>query len=204
MAFVYHIRTKEITSLDDGYVGVTGTNNNNKTPLVRLEEHNKAGRFCAYGKKEDLIVDVLFEGPDEECFDLEKKLRPSERIGWNISPGGEGGFKGNHFVKQNGMPWNNKAQQTRRERLESGKIQVWNKGIKLTGEALELACKKLPDRAPWIYTIEHKETKEILTVVGRVGIQEATGWKNINSKNFPWVILEKQPKAIKRKKSCAL
>jgi hypothetical protein len=59
----------------DGYIGVA--TNLSK----RLYDHrSKRGMF-------DHIV--LFRGSNEECYCLEKALRPHPGIGWNIAPGGE-------------------------------------------------------------------------------------------------------------------
>jgi predicted GIY-YIG superfamily endonuclease len=174
MCVVYWIRTKKVTDINDGYIGVTS-----KTPQKRLEEHNKKGRFCFYGKKEDLIIETLFEGSEEECFAKEKELRPSERIGWNIAPGGEGGYKGNHFVRANGMPWNKKAQEKRRQMIKEGKIKV--KGS-TDPEVLKEAGKRLKRRAPWQYTIKDKYTGKLHTVFGREGISKIIDSAPVGSK----------------------
>jgi hypothetical protein len=166
MAYVYHIRTKNITSTDDGYIGVTGTNKKNKTPQQRLQEHCKSGRFVSYGQKEDLIVDVLFEGTDDFCFSKEKELRPVERMGWNISPGGEGGFKGNHYVSKHGINWRDKINETRNKKLKSGKIKIWCKGKKLTGKNYDSVVANRKDKLPWEYEVLNQKTNKIYKVIG--------------------------------------
>ena len=61
-----------------GYVGIT------RRKEQRFREHAKSGRF-----PKDVTFEVLFEGEKKECVDLERRLRPSWNIGWNIAPGGD-------------------------------------------------------------------------------------------------------------------
>lgn len=211
MACVYWIRTEKITDLSDGYIGVTGTNGKNKTPTERLNEHNKKGRFCAYGAKDDLIVETIFSGTDEECFAKELALRPKERIGWNISPGGLGGNKGNSYVKNHGMPWRNKAIQTRNKRLKEGKITVWSKGKKLTGHHYEAVVANRKDRLPWQYKIKNELTNEVYTCFGLTEIMEkiqkskSSAQKisqGLRVKNCPYTLISKKSTTYKEKLLC--
>lgn len=192
LAYVYWIRTEGMTDTGDGYVGVTS-----KDPETRLQQHNKKGRFCKYGSKEELRIDVLFEGAVDECFREEKRLRPTERIGWNIAPGGEGGAKGNHYVTQNGMPWAKKLHEARNKALAEGKIKVIHPNKK--------SGANLRRRAPWRYTIIDKYTNETHVVHGREGIAELIGSAIKGTKmnrflkglNEQYELLAKQPLAVK-------
>jgi hypothetical protein len=211
MAIVYWVRTKNIDSIDDGYIGVTGTNGKNKTPEDRLEEHNKTGRFCKFGTKDDLILETIFSGTDEECFAKELELRPKEQMGWNISPGGLGGNKGNSYVKTHGMPWRHKAIQTRNERLKEGKISVWSKGKKLTGHHYDVVVANRKDRLPWQYEIKNEITNEVYKCVGLMGIMEKTQKskssaqkisQGLRVKNCPYILVSKKSTTYKEKSSC--
>ena len=89
-AYVYHLHLKE-HSLYEGYVGVA------IDVLQRLNEHKRininphlTNAFNKYG--DDIICSILLEGPEAYCYEIEKKLRSSENIGWNINEGGRGGF----------------------------------------------------------------------------------------------------------------
>lgn len=105
MAEVYWIRLPEHTDvLTQGYVGVT--------------KNTAKSRFCghlAYAKtskgksaiisnvvnkhgRKGLIVETLVICALDYAYDVERKLRPAPRIGWNLSEGGEvcrnyGGYK---------------------------------------------------------------------------------------------------------------
>ena len=62
----------------DGYVGVTGQLDN------RTRTHRRAFR------RKGFDIKVIYRGPEEQCYQREKKLRPHVGIGWNIAPGGKG------------------------------------------------------------------------------------------------------------------
>lgn len=93
MAFVYWIHLKEHTDiLTEGYVGITS-----RTVEKRAGQHRLAGRssravygiakiFKDYGDL--LIFDTICECSIEYAGELENKLRPFERIGWNLAAGG--------------------------------------------------------------------------------------------------------------------
>jgi len=212
VAYVYWIRTKNINSLSDGYIGVTGTKGKNKTPKKRLEEHNKKGRFCAFGTKDELIIETLFHGTDEECFAKEVELRPFERMGWNISPGGLGGDKGNSYVKQHGMPWRHKAIQTRNKRLKEGKIKVWSKGKKLTGHHYDVCVSNRKDRLPFQYQIKNEITNEIFwcfgltEVIDKIKMSKSSAQKiskGLQVKGCPYILLFKKTTTYMERSLCA-
>jgi group I intron endonuclease len=100
MAFVYWIHLpehKDITT--EGYIGFTS-----KTVEVRFRDHlstaNDRSRqhypvYRAILKyKDSVVVSTLVEGSPEYCLDIERRLRPSESIGWNITVGGSRGSLG--------------------------------------------------------------------------------------------------------------
>jgi hypothetical protein len=213
MGYVYWVRTKDIVSLDDGYIGVTGTNGSGRTPEQRLLQHHKTGRFCAYGKKEELIIETIFSGEDDKCFLKELELRPSERIGWNISPGGVGGYKGNSYVKQHGMPWRYKAIESRKQNLKEGKTIIWNKGKKLTGRNYDVVVANRKDRLPFQYTILNEITGQEYICIGYLDLMKLIDKsktsaqkisKGLRVKDCPYVLVSKKTTKYKEKLSCAL
>lgn len=96
MAEVYWIRFPEHTDLfSEGYVGVTKTNT--KARFRGHLQYSKSGRgktsrivniIQKYGR-EGLVLETLVICDLEYAYELEAKLRPEDRIGWNVSPGGE-------------------------------------------------------------------------------------------------------------------
>lgn len=42
----------------------------------------------AFKKYKDVTHTILIKGTKEYCLEIEKKLRPTDHIGWNIVPGG--------------------------------------------------------------------------------------------------------------------
>jgi NUMOD3 motif len=69
----------------EGYVGVT----NNM--VRRLREHRR--------KRSGFQSAILLEGSDEECFSLERDLRPRPSIGWNNGAGGPDARKSGHSAE---------------------------------------------------------------------------------------------------------
>lgn len=79
MSTLYWLRLAEHTDVfSQGYVGVA------KDLNKRLRAHKH--RFKAIWAS--IIASPLVIGSEDYCFNLEKKLRPTRRIGWNRSAGG--------------------------------------------------------------------------------------------------------------------
>ena len=95
MAFVYWLRLPEHTDpKTQGYVGVTS-----RTVNFRFKRHifdaERGAARCAhlahalrkYGAA-GIICETLCCADFDYCLDLEKRLRPSPSIGWNVGTGG--------------------------------------------------------------------------------------------------------------------
>lgn len=85
---VYWIRHKDHTNIfNDGYVGVS--NNFER----RMAEHNKCtneylkNAIKKYGW-DNLVKSVILYANENYCLEFEKKLRSSEKTGWNLCIGG--------------------------------------------------------------------------------------------------------------------
>lgn len=95
MAFVYWVHLPEHTDMfSTGYIGITS-----KTVAARMSQHKSdaltrksnrpfANAIRKYGI-ENIVVDTLVVGSLEYCQLIEKKLRPSVSIGWNLAIGGD-------------------------------------------------------------------------------------------------------------------
>jgi hypothetical protein len=96
IACVYWIHLPDQTDIaTQGYIGVS------KNPAKRWKDHLRDAKggyhanpylakvFLKYHEK--LIFDVVFGGTKDQCWDLEKELRPTSSIGWNIMAGGKFG-----------------------------------------------------------------------------------------------------------------
>jgi len=96
-ASIYWIHLEEHTDpLTEGYLGVS------KCVEERLNGHLKdirAGKHKnphlvrvveKYGW-ENLVKDVLLNGEEAYCYEIEEQMRPKKTIGWNIAPGGHRG-----------------------------------------------------------------------------------------------------------------
>jgi predicted GIY-YIG superfamily endonuclease len=82
MNYVYWIYNSDCKDLNDGYIGVT------KDPHTRFKSHVRKNRVPLDSKYK-----IIFEGSREECFQLEKQLRPTSKIGWNNAVGGSHGWR---------------------------------------------------------------------------------------------------------------
>lgn len=104
MAELYWIHLPEHTDMfSEGYVGIT-----KHTALQRFKGHKKAANHTKrninspihnairkYGDK--LVVSTLVVAAWEYVLDLEAKVRPTPKIGWNILSGGEFYERGEGF-----------------------------------------------------------------------------------------------------------
>lgn len=92
---VYWIRAAHHTDITtQGYVGVSRNvnvrwNSGHKWAHANKKHTNThfANAISKYGW-ESLVKSVVVIADESYCYDLEKKLRPCENIGWNIATGG--------------------------------------------------------------------------------------------------------------------
>ena len=100
ICWLYWIRRKSHTDiLTEGYIGIS------INPHERFTEHKRCLRketsknyrtdFKQAYKEDDLVYEILFKSTQEYCMMIERKLRPSWCVGWNIAAGGSGGV-GSH------------------------------------------------------------------------------------------------------------
>ena len=84
--YVYWLHTaNQNDPYRDGYVGVT-TN-----PNRRLYEHRHRSEnpiLKNVFNKHYVVIDILFIGEYNFCYEVEQLYRPKELIGWNINKGG--------------------------------------------------------------------------------------------------------------------
>ena len=102
--FVYWIHLPEQTNVTiEGYVGIA----------INFEQRMFAHKSCAKTGKEqtlykairkygwdNLIKEIILISNEDYCLEIEKKLRPEPRLGWNIAVGGD--YSGAHLkgIKQ--------------------------------------------------------------------------------------------------------
>ena len=84
-----------------GYIGIT------KDPTRRWQEHKLSAKtngkttvYKAMKKYADVQFDVILIGDRAYCEEIEIKLRPQHKIGWNIAIGGEDATKGATLMSQ--------------------------------------------------------------------------------------------------------
>jgi hypothetical protein len=125
MAEVYWIRTKEMTDMfSEGYIGFTS-----KTTEERWKGHLKEARASRtknypiynnirkYG--DQIVVSTVVVGGDDYCLEIERKLRPVVKIGWNLQAGGNKGCDPTYFTEE-----------VRAKISEKGKGRVFSEGHK--------------------------------------------------------------------------
>lgn len=95
MAIVYWIRKPEHADLfSEGYVGVSS-----RSLEERIAEHVKVSgenhkKVYAIHKAirsigiDNLVYSVVLIGEESYCYEIEAKLRPTKKIGWNLAEGG--------------------------------------------------------------------------------------------------------------------
>lgn len=93
LGYVYHIKDPEYPdSMLHGYVGVV---KQDRGVRQRFVEHKHAKSHIGHmirllNLEFETHAYIIFEGSMADCFEVEKQLRPSEKIGWNIASGGSG------------------------------------------------------------------------------------------------------------------
>ena len=131
---VYWIRCTDHTDMmSQGYIGVS------KDAKRRFTEHSKSKqnrhlRFAGekYGW-DNLIKSEILISTEEYCLDIERKLRPTDGIGWNCTTGGgiPPSAVGNKYAQ--GGTWNRGRKhslETRKKVSEAAKLQWERDGMR--------------------------------------------------------------------------
>ena len=143
IAHVYWIKLNSYTDIKtEGYIGVTERLDKRiNEHLNSCHDNIKLKRYINK-HKDDVIIELVYEGTLEDCLKKEIELRPFRQIGWNIA---EGGGKppiqwGNEYWKliKNRHHQKEVVRQMHKDQKE-GKIKVftygqngrhwWNNGI---------------------------------------------------------------------------
>lgn len=121
-ATIYWIHLPEHTNIfTEGYIGVS------KNYKHRFLQHkrNKSKRhenphlMYALKKYDNITVSPLLEGETDYCYEIEEKLRPNIKIGWNLAKGGS-----QPPSQQGKISWNKgkKASEETKEKCQKAKI----------------------------------------------------------------------------------
>lgn len=133
--YVYVIG-KETNPTGNTYVGVS------YNPQNRFLEHSKSNEYFVGRaiRKHQLTYSencrVIFEGSANDCFALEKELRPTRNIGWNVSEGGrilseQRNEKISRCFKGRVPPWMHKVHEARKRNgtdpvgARNGRAKSW-------------------------------------------------------------------------------
>lgn len=134
MCYVYAIGAKDDlaeNNFDFAYIGVS------VDPERRWNQHMVSKytvgtvlRAMDWKFNDNLII--LFEGTEDECFEIENMLRPKDCIGLNISVGGHGGYT--KYTKERGKKISEKLRGIKRtdetkKKISESKVGVYD-GIK--------------------------------------------------------------------------
>ncbi|PNX47333.1 MAG: hypothetical protein BV457_05875 [Thermoplasmata archaeon M9B1D] len=88
LTYVYWVHLPDHHIKTDGYVGIS------IEPAQRWKNHKKQSTNCSHFKnaidkyKDQLIWEIIYEGPEEGASQIEEYFRPEPGIGWNINQGG--------------------------------------------------------------------------------------------------------------------
>ena len=158
MSFVvYWIRKASHTDImSQGYVGVSGNVQKRFAAHRNMENGTNAYLRHAIQKHgwDNMVKSVLLMADKEYCLDIERKLRPADKLGWNLTTGG--GYPPTMSGPQphlRGKPaWNKgKTGVFSKETLERmSKVRLGvspaNKGVPLSAEARKKLSEALKGR----------------------------------------------------------
>lgn len=92
-AIVYWLHYKDhVDYFSEGYIGVTvNLPRRIKTHLREVKQKKHTNEALLENLTNEIIITVLFEGIEEDCYNFERECRPTAGIAWNVAPGGAKG-----------------------------------------------------------------------------------------------------------------
>lgn len=106
---IYWIRAKDHSDImSEGYIGVSKDANKRwkyghfwSHKNSRHDNPRLSNAIAKHGW-DNLVKEILVMGSEDYCYEIEKKLRPTEEIGWNLAVGGGkppvSKFRGDDYV----------------------------------------------------------------------------------------------------------
>jgi hypothetical protein len=201
---VYWIHLKDHTNiLTEGYLGVSNEPDIRKRNHFRYLNENThcntklQNAVNKYGI-ENIVMSIILVADTNYCYELEKKLRPENGIGWNIAAGGNGGKL---FDRENdprvGKPsWNSgKTKHDTPALAESGKkVSLALKGRKNEpcSEQKKQTISNTKNSLEWKESVGYestrkmKETKNSLEWKETVG-KEVSRKQSVIRNNIEWI-----------------
>ena len=143
IGFVYHIPDPESEEVSLGYVGVVLKKRGLRRRFV---EHSRskspAGRAIREKAIEFSSMKTLFEGPIEECYEMERRLRPNPFIGWNQSSGGSGFCEGAIDEVKRKIKSRNQSERMKNPSLKAAQSETFRRKYYSSSESIELRSRR--------------------------------------------------------------
>lgn len=192
MSYVYWIHLPNEVDIGQGYVGVCKSNDINvRWNRHKLEVANPLGSdytvyraLRKYGV-DNVVWEILFEGPYEGCLQLEEYWRPNMHMGWNIHSGGRScsPMQGKNHSIESKLKMSNATKGRKRSTESRIKQSNTQKGHTLsdsTKEKIRLAQSGKANKGVL------KRRKEVIASSGEVfeSVSAAARWLNINPSNI--------------------
>lgn len=133
---VYWMRLPEHTDMfSQGYIGISSDVKKRWRSHFEKNGNVHFSRAAEKYGRDKIIKEMVLIADKEYCLEIEKKLRPTDKIGWNIVVGGGNppvGKSVSTMFKKGSVPWNKGSQMPDETKLKVSLARKgtssWNKG----------------------------------------------------------------------------
>lgn len=183
--WVYWIHLPQHTDVStEGYIGITkaGIKQRYSQHLSEAKRGNKLPLYNAIRKYKDLmVVEQIFAGDYSECLRLEHFYRPTEKIGYNVAPGGSSVNLGRKHSEDS----KRKISESNRNRIISKETRLKFSKARI-GKTLPISTRKKMSEAQKKIPFSENKMKAITAAAAKN--RELHPWQNPFANKDTWAL----------------